>query len=131
MVLNKYNLNSNCQNNFLNFVFQKISRNTTNRFVDKTNNSVDIILSNHPCIKVIPIFKELDKNNLSLDQEIKKAHTIVKAGEFTYVYFVYPKNDNFDKHIQVKVPELERACSDYMVKVIPYSLNDLKINKRN
>jgi len=125
-MMNKYNLQNTYQNNFLNFVFSKIARNTKNRFVDKTDNSVEILLSNHPCIKVIPIFKKMDKNNLFLDKEIKEAISIISDGEFTFVYFVYPKYDNFDKHIEVKIPQLDEACSDYMVKIIPYSLNDLK-----
>ena len=128
-IINKYNLDSTHQNNFLNFVFEKISRNTKNRFVDKTSYSVDILLSNHPCIKVIPIFKKINKEKLSIDNEIEKALKIINDGEFKYVYFVYPRNDNFDKHIQVKVPELEENYSNYMVKIIPYSLNDLIIKK--
>jgi hypothetical protein len=123
--MNKYDFYNNYQNSFLNFVFEKISRNTKNRFVDKTNDSIEILLSNHPCIKVIPLFKKIDKENLSLEKEIEEACKIINIGEFTYVYFVYPRNDNFEKHIEVKVPQLEEACSDYMVKVIPYSLNDL------
>ena len=129
-VINQYALNDTYQNNFLNFVFEKIARNTKNRFVDKTSDSVDILLSDHPCIKVIPIFKKIDKENLSLDSEIKEALKIISDGEFKYVYFVYPRNDDFDKHIQVKVPQLEVACSDYMVKIIPYSINDLIKRKK-
>ena len=129
-VLDKYGINKNKQSNFLDFVFSKISRNTKNRFVDKTNNSVDIVLLNHPCIKVIPLFKDINKDNLLISDEIKYASEVILSSEFQYVYFVYPKNDNFDKHIQVKVKELDEACSDYMIKIIPYSLKDLKFNKK-
>ena len=125
-VMNRYDFHNTYQNSFLNFVYSKISKNTKNRFVDKTDISVDILLSNHPCIKVIPIFKEMDKKNLSIDSEMKQAIEFINNGEFTYVYFVYPKNDNFDKHIEVKINCLDEACSEYMIKVIPYSLNDLK-----
>ena len=128
-VLNRYEPNDTNQNNFLNFVHKKIARNTKNRFVDKTDNSVDILLPDHPCIKVIPIFKNIDKEKLSIEDEIKEAVVIIKNSEFKYVYFVYPKNDNFDKHIQIRVPSLDKACSDYMVKIIPYSLNNLTTNK--
>lgn len=124
-VMNRYDVNNTYQSGFLNFVFEKISRNTKNRFVDKVDGSVEIVLHNHPCIKVIPIFKKMDKENLSLDKEIEEASKIINSGEFKYIYFVYPRNDNFDKHIQIKVKSLEAVCSDYMVKIIPYSLNDL------
>lgn len=110
------------QNDFLEFVYKKISRDTINRFVDKTEDSVEIILSNHPSIKVIPIFKEIDKNNLFLDFEVAKALKVINEGDFTFVYFVYPKNKNFDKHIELKISALEEKNLKYMVKIIPYSL---------
>jgi len=129
-VLDKYDINLNTTESFLDFVHSKIVRNTKNRFVDKTDNSVDIILSNHPCIKVIPIVKQIDKKNISVEEEISQAIEIVLNSEFQYVYFVYPKYDDFNKHIEVKIKELDEACSDYMVKIIPYSLEDLKKTKR-
>ena len=110
------------QNDFLEFVYKKIARDTINRFVDKTEDSVEIILSNHPSIKVIPIFKEMDKNNLFLDFEVAKALQVIDEGDFTLVCFVYPKNQNFDKHIELKISALEEKGLKYMVKIIPYSL---------
>jgi hypothetical protein len=130
-LMNIYDLYSSKQNNFLNFVYSKIAKNTKNRFVEKTDSCVDILLCNHPCIKVIPLFKDMNKENLFLKNEISKASAIIKEGDFTHVYFVYPKNENFDKHIEVKVPKLEESCSDYTIKIIPYSLNGLiKITKK-
>ena len=131
-VLSKYNLGNTNQIKFLNFVYSKISKNTKNRFVDKNNNnSIDILLSNHPPIKIIPIFKQINKEELFLNEEIAQAIKTINNSEFKYVYFVYPKNENFDKHIQIKIQQLEKACSEYVVKIIPYSLSDLnKTNKR-
>jgi hypothetical protein len=124
-VMDKFSFKETYQLGFFNYVYKKISSNTKNRFVDKTQNSIDIVLSNHPCIKVIPIFKKIDKENLSLDFEVEEASKVITDGEFKYVYFVYPKNENFNKHIEIKIPSLENTCSDYLVKMIPYSLNDL------
>lgn len=128
-LLNSIFISNNPQKNFHNYVYNKISRNTKNRFVEQSSESIDIILHNHPSIKVLPQFKHMDKDSLSIDKEIKKACEIIKNSEFKYVYFVYPKNENFNKHIQVKIPSLENSCSEYLVKLIPYSLNDI-IKKR-
>ncbi|WP_412724171.1 hypothetical protein [Arcobacter sp. 15-2] len=113
------------ENKFFHFVYNKINKNTKNRFVERGENSIDIIPSNDESIRVIPIFKNMDKNNLMLDTEIAIASKIIEDGEMKCIYFVYPKNENFDKHIQIKVTSLENACSDYMIKIIPYSLRDL------
>lgn len=116
--------------NFFEYVYKKIARNCKNRFVEKNKDSIDIILSNHPSIKVIPQFIDINKESLNIDNEVKMACDIVLNSEYKYVYFVYPKNKNFDKHIQVKIPTLEENCNEYMVKLIPYSLNDI-IKKRS
>lgn len=113
------------ENKFFHFVYNKINKNTKNRFVERGQNSIDIIPLNDESIRVIPIFKNMDKNNLMLDTEIAIASKIIQDGEMKCIYFVYPKNENFDKHIQIKVTSLENACSDYMIKIIPYSLRDL------
>ena len=125
-VLEKIMFNNNLKDNFFEYVYHKISQDTRNRFVERNDDSIDIILSNHPSIKVIPYFKNMDKDSLLIDKEMKIAVNIIKDTEYKYVYFVYPKNDNFNKHIQIKIPELENACSEYMIKLIPYSLNRLK-----
>ncbi len=121
---------SNCiKQNFFDYVYDKISQNTKNRFVEKSNNSIDIILNQQPSIKVIPICQNIDKDNLAIESEVDQAVDIIKQNKFQYVYFVYPKNDNFDKHIEIKTPHLDESCSDYRIKLIPYSLDTLKQNR--
>ena len=120
-----YDKNISLQHKFFQFVYNKISRNQKNRFIEIGENSIDIIPATEDAIRVIPLFKDMDKNNLSLENEIMMASKIILDGEMKCIYFVYPKNENFDKHIQVKVTSLEETCSDYMIKIIPYSLKDL------
>ncbi|MGB5866430.1 MAG: hypothetical protein WBG69_01035 [Arcobacteraceae bacterium] len=113
------------ENKFFQFVFNKISKNQKNRFIERGENSIDIIPANDESIRVIPMFKDMDKNNLCLENEIAIATQMIQNNEMRCIYFVYPKNKNFDKHIQIKVSSLEDACSEYMIKIIPYSLKDL------
>ena len=58
--------------------------------------------------------------NLNIDEHIKKAVDCIKNSEFKQVYLVYPKNDKFNKHVQVKTEELK--VGEYEIKLIPYSL---------
>jgi hypothetical protein len=128
-LINSIHDSKNTNENFFNYVYKKIARNTKNRFVEKYDDCIDIVLSNHPSIKVIPLCTNMNKKSLSIKNEVKMACDIVLNSEYKYVYFVYPKNRNFNKHIQVKIPLLEESGDEYMVKLIPYSLNDI-IKKR-
>jgi len=129
-ILSSMSFNGDKQRNFFNYAYYKIAQNTKNRFVEKNSDSIDIILDKQPCIKVVPIYQEIDKETLNIKNEIEQAIDIISSSEFKYVYFIYPKNNKFDKHIQVKVPQLEENDSEYMIKLIPYSLKRLsKSNK--
>ena len=124
-IFNKLDSSRTLNDQFFNFVFTKISNKRANRFVEKDEFSIDIIPVSHAPIKIIPIFKDMDKDNLAIQKEIDLACKIIENSEIKCIYFVYPKNNNFDKHIEVKVPKLDSACSEYLIKIIPYSLKDL------
>jgi len=124
-MFNNLDSSSTLSSQFFNFVFTKISRKKANRFVEKDDFSIDIIPVNHAPIKVIPIFKDMDRDNLALQNEIEIASRIIQNSDIKCIYFVYPKNKKFNKHVEIKVPQLESTVGEYIIKIIPYSLNDL------
>lgn len=105
---------------FHEFVFQKISRLHKNKKVTDEGDAITITEHSNTPVKIYPLWKSIDKNNLNINTELKKATKCVKDGEFCLVYLVYPKTKNFNKHIPVKVDVLEDM--DYKIKAIPYSL---------
>lgn len=118
----------NNEKTFFNYVYNKIARDTKNRFVEKNSDSIDILPFSNTDIKVIPIWKKLDTKNMDIEEEIKISCQTIQNGTIKCVYFVYPKTKNFNKHIHVKVPVLEEACEEYLIKLIPYSLKN-RFNK--
>ncbi|PIF04586.1 MAG: hypothetical protein CSA86_01495 [Arcobacter sp.] len=125
IMFSKLDSSMDLSEHFFRFVFNKISRKKLNRFVEKDHYSIDIIPFDSEPIKVIPIFKDMDKDNLFLHEEIELACRLIQNDKIKCIYFVYPKNVKFTKHIEIKVPILESTCSEYVIKIIPYSLNDL------
>jgi hypothetical protein len=125
-LLEQYSSKQDIGKNFFEFVYKKISRDTKNRFVSRDDNSIDIIPFESSPVKVIPLNKEMDSSKLDLGKEMDMARNIIQGdGVIKQVYFVYPKNDNFKKHISVKLKELEDDQEEYAIKVIPYSLESL------
>ncbi|MCV6607402.1 MAG: hypothetical protein OIF32_04250 [Campylobacterales bacterium] len=115
----------NLQDSFYDFVFNKISFDKRERFVEKNGDSIDITPYNSEGVKVVPVWKHLNVEDLDIQDDMERAAEIILESESKCVYFVYPKNDNFKKHIQIKIPELEEMyANDYMIKVVPYSLHD-------
>ncbi len=131
-LLKLYGSKQDIQECFFDFVYTKISRDTKNRYVSKDENSIDIVPFESSPVKVIPLNKEMDSQNLDIGEEVDMAKNIIlNSEEIKQIYFVYPKNDNFKKHITVKLKELEELEEQYAIKVIPYSLGSLVRNKRS
>ena len=105
---------------FHEFVFQKISRLHKDKKVTDEGDSITITQHSNTDVKLYPFWKNIDKNNLNIKSEVTKAAKCVKDGKFSLVYLVYPKTENFNKHIPVEVEVLEDM--DYKIKAIPYSL---------
>ncbi len=125
-LLNIYSSTQDNQESFFNFVYEKIARDTKNRFVTKNCDSIDIEPFDSSPVRVIPIHKEIDIKNLNITQEIQRAKEIILNNDIPQIYLVYPKHDNFTRHIQIKLQELDDTCSEeYIIKVIPYSLNSI------
>ncbi len=106
---------------FKNFVSKKVLRKDNSREVLVHDDSIDIISKeNNFKTKIFTFWKLLDIKNLEIDEHIKKAIECIKTSEFKQVYLVYPKNEKFNKHVEVKTEEVN--VGEYQIKLIPYSL---------
>jgi len=106
---------------FKNFVFNKILRSSENREVNVNIDSIDIESQEYLFkTKIFTFWEFINSNKLDVDKHIKKAVDCIKTSEFRQVYLVYPKNENFDRHIQIRCDDLIK--NEYMIKLIPYSM---------
>jgi len=105
---------------FHEFVYQKVSFLHKNKEVLDEGDSITINSKQTTPTKIFTSWKEIDKNNLNIKNDVKKATQCVQDGQYNLVYLVYPKTDNFQRHIPVVVDVLEDM--EYKIKVVPYSL---------
>ena len=116
-----YSIFLNGEKIFKNFVSHKVLRSDNSREVYVHPDSIDVISNENSFkTKIFTFWELLDMKNLKIDEHVKKAVECIKTSEFKQVYLVYPKNDKFNKHVQVKTQELE--ADEYEIKLIPYSL---------
>lgn len=106
---------------FRNFVSNKILNSGHDREVTVNNDSIDIVSQQHKFqTKIYTFWEFIDSKDLNVDEHIKKAVKCIETTDFKQVYLVYPKNENFNKHIQIKSNDV--TCSEYEIKLIPYSM---------
>lgn len=119
----KYVLNG--EDVFQKFVSKRIKDFKADRKVKVLKDEITIYPKGSSSTKVYPYWQFLDKDNLEgISSHVKRAVECIKNNESNQVYLVYPKHKNFDKHINIRVEELE-ACSEYSIKLIPYSLRSI------
>lgn len=112
---------------FRRYIVNKLLKDQKTRFIEHTHNSISIIPTQEEPLMIYPFWEMIGKSAPLIDEHIKKAVDCIKESDFKQVYIVYPKNEHFEKHIEVKIREFEDniSCSGYTVKVIPYSLRSI------
>ncbi len=108
------------QKMFKNFVSNKILKTNRDRKVEVHQDSIDID-SHMQKTKIYTFWQFLDSNDLNIDEHIQKAVECIKNTEFNQVYLVYPKNENFNRHIKINCDN-QLTNKEYEIKLIPYSL---------
>lgn len=122
----KLTLKINAQNSFEQFILNKLLKDQKTRTIEKNMDSINIISTQMHDIKIFPYWQMLENNDFLVDEHIKKAVNCIKETSYKNVYLVYPKNDQFNKHIEIKIPEFEtKHYNDYGIKIIPYSLRSI------
>lgn len=106
---------------FKNFVSNKIIKNNDSKKIDVNNDSIDIeSVENSFRTKIFTFWDFINSKDLKIDKHIKKAVDCINTSTFKQIYLVYPKNENFNKHISVRTEGI--LSDEYEIKLIPYSL---------
>lgn len=106
---------------FKNFVSNKIIKNNESKKIDINIDSIDIVSEENSFkTKIFTFWEFINSKSLQIDKHIEKAVNCINSGDFKQIYLVYPKNENFDKHIRIRTEGI--ICNEYEIKLIPYSL---------
>ena len=106
---------------FRNFVFCKIALRNAGAEIELKNELI-IVRKNGFSLGVIANFRSmLVSNPMLYDNDIKKALELCRGANIDAVYLVYPKNENFNRHVEIKS---ECFKGNFIMKLVPYKLTD-------
>ena len=110
---------------FKKFVSDRIIKKNEHKTISVNDDSIDIVNEEHSFVtKIFTFWEFINSKNLNIDKHIQKAIDCVKGSEFKQIYLVYPKNENFQRHISIRADEAI-GNSEYQIKLIPYSLRSI------
>lgn len=105
---------------FHEFVYQKVKRLHKNKEVKDLGNAISIKGKDVDALKIYTSWKDIKTNQPNIKEEVEYAIKSIKNENYAQVYLVYPKANDFKRHIPVYVDELKNE--NYVIKAIPYSL---------
>ncbi|AXX93077.1 hypothetical protein CPU12_12980 [Malaciobacter molluscorum LMG 25693] len=105
---------------FHEFVYQKVKRLHKNKEVKDLGNAISIKGKDVDALKIYTSWKDIKTNQPNIKEEVEYAIKSIKNENYAQVYLVYPKANDFKRHIPVYVDELKDE--NYVIKAIPYSL---------
>lgn len=109
---------------FCNFVFCKIALRNAGAQLQLVGKSGELIVARKSgfSLGVVTSFKKiLPQNPAIYDNDIKKALELCHGANIDAVYLVYPKNENFSRHVEIKS---ECFKGNFIMKLVPYKLTD-------
>ena len=109
---------------FRNFVFCKIALRNAGAQLQLVGESGELIVVRKSgfSLGVVTSFKKiLPQNRAIYDNDIKKALELCCGANLDAVYIVYPKNENFNRHVEIKS---ECFKGNFIMKLVPYKLTD-------
>ncbi|WP_196778327.1 hypothetical protein [Malaciobacter halophilus] len=105
---------------FHEFVYRKIKKLHKDKTVKDHGDSISITGENVDALKIYTSWKNIQRNKPDIKDELEYAIKSIKKENYSQVYLVYPKANDFKRHIPVYVDELKNRT--YIIKAIPYSL---------
>ena len=107
---------------FLHFVYEKIAKRNPEKNVYIDGDEILIEHNGERLLSVVPTLKQVHKDNPNCVQnEISKAWGRLADNGTKALYLVFPRNQNFTRHIEVRHSHEEKA----RVKLVPYIISHL------
>ncbi len=105
---------------FSNLVYKRIQNVNKDKKVHFLHDGVLIEQENQSTFVLIN-FKNFDKKTLG--NQIELVQKKIQQESHQLIYVIYPKSDDFKKHIELKLPQMGLSEDKYRVKLVPYSFS--------
>lgn len=111
----------NANDMFSQFVYEKISQKHPDKKLFFKDNIISIKQENRRLFGILPSFKEISLDDLrNINNEINLAVSALNLSDYERVYIVFPRNNKFRRHVEVRHCE----CANGGIKLVPYTISN-------
>jgi len=110
---------------FAHHVFHRVKRQNPDKSV--TQDALSIVIQSEECDDVLHLYPTWKMIEQRVDQEaykeINQAIERLESKECKHIYLLFPRNENFRKHVLIRSPKLDALGLEYTLKLVPYTIN--------
>ena len=115
----KFELCFDAEDMFCQFVYDKISLKNRDKNVYLEGGAIFVEKDGKKLLGVLPSFKQVDPGDAgNISAEISKAVNALNSKNYERVFIVFPRNENFKRHVEVRHTQCARGC----IKLVPYTI---------
>ena len=109
---------------FTNYIFERVKRQNPHSAISLEKESIVICQDGCPePLHLYPTWKVIERRvDIDACDEINQAVARLESQECKHIYLLFPRNENFRKHIPIKVPKLDALGLEYTLKLVPYTI---------
>lgn len=111
---------------FEDYVHRRIAKKNSNKKVALRKEGITIESER---LLVMPCWKRIENVEVDAKKEIALAFELLNEQRYSTIYLVYPRSESFYMHTPVKIPKLNKAGIAYSLKIIPYKVDGMKIER--
>ena len=109
---------------FSHHVYNRVKRKNPDTIITQKN--ACIVIEREGCdeaLHLYPIWKTIEQHaKHEASAEINQAIDLLETLECKHIYLLFPRNENFRKHIPVRSPKLDALGIEYTLKLVPYTI---------
>ena len=110
---------------FSHHVFHRVKR--QNPSVSVVKDALCIVVQSEECAEALhlyPTWKVIEgRVDIEAYDEINQAIERLETQECKHIYLLFPRNENFRKHVPIRSPKLDALGLDYTLKLVPYTIH--------
>ncbi|GEM_PF-670372 len=109
---------------FAHHVFHRVKRQNPDKSI--TQDALSIVIESEECadaLHLYPTWKIIEQRvDMEACEEINQAIERLESKECKHIYLLFPRNENFRKHVPIRSPKLDALGLEYTLKLVPYTI---------
>lgn len=109
---------------FSHHIFSRVKRQNPDKVI--THEEKRIVIQSEEsdeALHLYPTWKNIEQRaEMEAREEVNHAIDLLESLECKHIYLLFPRSENFRKHLPIRSPKLDALGIEYTLKLVPYTI---------